>query len=85
MPGVNEIHLEFEDEAPDAVRVLASLPARDIGPLRYPAKPGDEPRAYVVDAANLSLAGDWRLRIEARRGEFELFTETISVPIEEES
>ena len=85
MPGVNEIHLEFEDEAPDAVRVLASLPARDIGPLRYPAKPGDEPRTYVVDAANLSLAGDWRLRIEVRRGEFDLFTETISVPIEEES
>jgi copper transport protein len=85
MPGVNEIHLEFEDEAPDAVRVLASLPARDIGPLRYPARRGEEPRAFVVKAANLSLAGDWRLRIEARRGEFELFTKTISVPIEEES
>jgi copper transport protein len=84
MPGTNEIHLEFEGEAPDAVRVLASLPARDIGPLRYRARRGDEPRVFVVKAANLSLAGDWQLRIEARRGEFDLFTETISVPIEEE-
>jgi copper transport protein len=85
MPGKNEIHLEFEGERPDAVRVLASLPERDLGPLRYRAKRGDEPRAFVVEAANLSLAGDWQLRIEARRGEFDLFTETISVPIEEES
>jgi hypothetical protein len=37
-----------------------------------------------VQAANLSPAGDWRLRIEARRGEFDLFTQTVSVPIEEE-
>ena len=41
--------------------------------------------AYVVKAANLAPAGDWELRIEARRGQFELFTETISVPIEEET
>jgi copper transport protein len=85
MPGRNEVHLEFESDRPDAVRVLASLPARDIGPLRYRARRGDGPRAFVVQAANLSLAGDWELRIEARRGEFDLFTKTISVPIEEES
>ena len=84
MPGVNEIHLEFEEGRPDGVRVLASLPAPDLGPLRYRARRGDEPRAFVVEAANLSVAGDWQLRIEARRGEFDLFTKTISVPIEEE-
>ena len=39
---------------------------------------------YESAAANLAPAGDWRLRIEARRGDFELFTETISVPIEME-
>ncbi len=84
MPGAKEIRLEFKDERPDAVRFSASLPALGIGPLRYTAVPGMGPRALVVRAANLSLAGDWRLRIEARRGEFELFTNTISVPIEEE-
>jgi copper transport protein len=85
MPGVNEIHLEFEEDTPDEVRVSASLPAEGIGPLRYEAKPGMEPKTLVVDDANLSLAGDWRLRIEVRAGEFDLFTQNISVPIEEES
>jgi copper transport protein len=84
MPGANDIHLEFEGERPDEVRVSASLPEQDIGPLRRTAKPGTEPHALAVQAANLSPAGDWRLRIEARRGEFDLFTQTISVPIEEE-
>jgi copper transport protein len=81
MPGANEINVEFEQERPREVRVTASLPAKGIGPLRYTAKP--EPGRFVVDDASLSLAGDWRLRIEARRGEFELFTKTISIPIEE--
>jgi hypothetical protein len=84
MPGANEIHLEFEDARPDEIRVSASLPAEGIGPLRYRAKPAMEPGALEVADANLSLAGDWRLRIEARRGEFELFTKTISVQIEME-
>lgn len=85
MPGANEIHLEFADDRPDAVRVSALLPAEDVGPLRYTARPGSGPRALVVRDAKLPLAGDWELRIEARRGQFELFTTTISVPIEEES
>jgi copper transport protein len=84
MAGTNEIHLEFEDARPDEVRVSASLPDEGIGPLRYRTKPGMEPGALEVEAAKLSLAGDWQLRIEARRGEFELFTKTISVPIEME-
>jgi copper transport protein len=84
MAGANDIHLEFEDSEPDEVRVSASLPSEGIGPLRYTAEPGMEPGAYEVMGANLSIAGDWRLRIEARRGEFELFTKTIAVPIEME-
>jgi copper transport protein len=84
MPGSNQIHLMFEGGRPDEVRVSASLPGKHLGPLRYSAKPGAEPGALVVHDANLSLAGDWRLRIEARRGEFDLFTKTLSVPIQEE-
>jgi hypothetical protein len=49
-----------------------------------PAMPGTEAGAYRVMDANLSLAGDWRVRIEARVGEFELFTKDVTVPIEEE-
>jgi copper transport protein len=84
MPGRNEIMFEFEGRRPDEVLVSASLPARDIGPLRYTAERGMERNMLVVEDANLPLAGEWRLRLEARRGEFELFTKNIVVPIEEE-
>jgi copper transport protein len=84
MPGANEIHFEFEGKRPDEVRLSASLPSREIGPLRYEAKPGMAPNALVVENANLSLPGDWTISIQARRGEFELFAKRISVPIEEE-
>ena len=84
MPGKNEIHLDFEEGRPDEVRVSATLPAQGIGPLRYTAEQGMEPNAYQVMDANLSLEGDWRIRIEAREGEFDLFTKDVTVPIEEE-
>jgi copper transport protein len=83
LAGPNEIHLRFASSLPDEVRVSASLPARDIGPLRFRAEPAMEPGALMVRGANLAPAGDWRLRIEARRGEFDLYTRIISVPIEE--
>jgi hypothetical protein len=85
MAGRNEIHLEFEEGRPDAVDVSATLPAREIGPLRFEAKPGKEPNAFVVEDANLTPAGDWTFSVQARRGEFELFANRFSAPIEEES
>ena len=85
MAGRNEIHFEFEGDQPDEVNVAAALESNDIGPLRYKARPAMDHGTYVVKPADLAPAGDWEMRIEARRGEFELFTETVSVPIEEES
>ena len=35
----------------------------------------------MVEGASLTIAGDWELRIEALMGEFDLLTETITVPI----
>ena len=84
MLGRNEIHLEFTKGRPDEVRVSARLKSKDIGPLRYRARPGMEPGAYVVRGANLSPAGDWEIRVDARRGEFDLYSDTVQVPIEEE-
>jgi copper transport protein len=84
MLGQNEIHLEFTKGRPDEVRVSATLKSKGIGPLRYRARPGMEPGAFVVRRANLSPAGDWEIRVEARRGEFDLYTDTVEVPIEEE-
>jgi copper transport protein len=84
MLGRNEIHLEFSKGRPDEVRVAARLESKDIGPLRYRARPGMEPGAYVVRRANLSPAGEWEIRVDARRGEFDLYSDTVHVPIDEE-
>jgi copper transport protein len=87
MPGTlgqNEIHLEFTKGRPDEVRVSARLESKDIGPLRYRARPGMDAGAYVVRRANLSPAGEWEIRVDARRGEFDLYSDTVHVPIDEE-
>ena len=36
----------------------------------------------MVEGASLSIAGDWELRIEALMGEFDLLTETVTVPVQ---
>ena len=88
MPGENEIHLTFEQsdaEELTEVRVSASLPSEEIGPLAFPAEPmPGEPGEYVAENASLSIPGEWELRIEALVGEFDLLTETITVRIGEE-
>ena len=83
MAGSNELHFEFTGDRPDEIDVSASLPSKDIGPLRYKARRGMEPGAYVVRAANLAPAGDWEIRVDVRRGEFEAFSDTAHVSIDE--
>jgi copper transport protein len=85
MPGENTITITFMEsaETPTEVSVAASLPSQDIGPLDFTAKPDPaQPHAYAIEDASLSIAGDWELRIEALLGEFDLLTETITVPIQ---
>jgi copper transport protein len=82
--GRNEIHLEFTKGRPDEVRVSALLESRDIGPLRYRARRGMEEGTYVVKGANLAPAGEWELRIDARRGKFDLYSETVHMMIDKE-
>lgn len=86
--GANVIHLMLHAghaaETPlEEVTISASLAGKGIGPLRFSAKPAGE-LGWVVSGAQLTIAGDWQLRIEARRGEFEVLTQTVSVPIREE-
>ena len=65
------------------MRVSASLPSEQIGPLDFTAEPDPaEPAAWVIEDASLSIAGDWELRVQALLGEFDLLTETITVPIQ---
>ncbi len=86
--GTNDIHLKFvareagHDLDIEEVNVAATLPGKGIGPLRYRARP-DGHAGYVVRDADLGLAGDWRLRIEVRRGEFDLLTEETTINIQE--
>jgi copper transport protein len=84
MPGPNEIMVDFgHGEAPDEVVVFASLPSEDIGPLRLPAEKDEmaEGAVFMVENADLSIPGDWDLRVEARKGEFDLYTHELTVAI----
>jgi hypothetical protein len=70
-------------EPPSEVSVSASLPSQKIGPLDFTAEPDPaEPGSFVIEGASLSIAGNWELRIEALMGEFDLLTETVTVPIQ---
>jgi copper transport protein len=87
--GRNQIHLYLTNESGqptdvDEATVSATLASREIGPLRLRAHRAG-PGHFVVRGAQLALAGDWQLRVETRRGEFDAATATVSVPIRKES
>jgi copper transport protein len=65
------------------VRLAASLPDAGIGPVRHEAR-RVAPGRYTATAVPFSIPGDWELRVEARRGEFEALTGKVSVPIRKE-
>jgi copper transport protein len=52
--------------------VSASLPSRQIGPLKYTAEKRS-PTEYVVTDADLSIAGTWTLNVNVRQGEFDSY------------
>ena len=85
--GPNLIHLYFFTQAgvpantADA-KLSASLPSDNLGPLRIPLQ-RIVPSHYTISAATFPQPGDWQVTIEARRGQFESLTQTITVPIRE--
>ena len=86
--GRNQVHLYLTNASGqptdvDEATVSATLASREIGPLRLRAHKAG-PGHFVVNGAQLALAGDWQLRIETRRGEFGAATATVSVPIRKE-
>jgi copper transport protein len=83
--GRNQIHLYLTDESGqptdvDEATVSATLASRQIGPLRLKAHRAG-PGHFVVHGAQLALAGDWQLRVETRRGEFDADAASVSIPI----
>ena len=86
--GRNQIHLYLTNPSGqptdvDEASVSATLASRQIGPLRLQAHRAG-PGHFIVHGAQLALAGDWQLRVQARRGEFDAVTATVSVPIRKE-
>jgi copper transport protein len=87
--GRNQIHLYLlnpQTGQPTDVAeatVSATLASREIGPLRLTAHRAG-PGHFVVRRAQLALAGDWQLRVETRRGDFDAAEATVSVPIRKE-
>jgi copper transport protein len=88
--GSNTIHLHLLDHSTgqpavvDEVRVAASLPAASLGPLRLRAVPAG-PGQAVVTAATFPLVGDWRLRVDVRKGEFDQWSTTVTTPIRKDT
>jgi len=87
-PGANEIHVYLfarsdgrQYDAPKEVRLEASLPGKGIEPIRLDAAKAG-PGHYVVGAAALAPAGDWRLELIARISDFDELRATYKVPIE---
>ena len=83
--GRNQIHLYLTNSSGqptdvDEASVSATLASSQIGPIRLKAHRGG-PGHFIVHGAQLALAGDWQLRVETRRGEFDAATATVSVPI----
>ena len=85
LAGPNQIHLYLTTPSGqptdvDEATVAATLASRGIGPLRLQAHRAG-PGHFVVHGAQLALAGDWQLRVDTRRGEFDAASATVSVPI----
>ena len=85
--GTNVIHFYFFTPRGvpanvDDLKLSASLPSQNLGPIRIPLQK-IVPSHYTTPAAVFPQPGDWQWTLEARRGEFEALTQTVTVPIRE--
>ena len=78
--GEQTLHLALTDPAgqpaePAEVRVALSLPAEDLGPLRYQAEQV-EPGHWAVTGVQLPRPGEWELALTVRSSDIDQVTET---------
>jgi copper transport protein len=83
--GPNVMHFYFfqQNGAPaniDELRLSATLPELNVGPLNINLH-RLVPSHYTTPRAIFPIAGDWELRLAARRGEFESLRTTIPIEI----
>jgi len=63
-------------------KLSARLPERNLGPLRIPLQ-RIVPSHYTTSAAVFPEPGDWQVTVEVRKGQFQSYTQTVTVPIRE--
>jgi copper transport protein len=86
--GPNTIHLYFYKPKSgfpanvDDAKLSASLPSRNLGPLRIPLT-RIVPSHYTTPAGVFPEPGDWQVTMEVRKGAFNSYTQTVTVPIRE--
>jgi copper transport protein len=86
--GPNVIHLYFylpKSGFPanvDDAKMSATLPSNNLGPLRIPLT-RIVPSHYTTSAGVFPEAGDWQVTFEIRKGQFQSYTQTVTVPIRE--
>jgi len=86
--GPNVIHLYFYrpksgfPASVDDAKMSATLPSKNLGPLRIPLT-RIVPSHYTTSAGVFPEAGDWQVTFEIRRGQFQSYTQTVTVPIRE--
>jgi copper transport protein len=86
--GPNTIHLYFfkpKSGFPanvDDAKLTATLPSRNRGPLRIPLQ-RIVPSHYTTSSGVFPEPGDWQVTMEARKGAFNSYTQTVTVPIRE--
>jgi copper transport protein len=85
--GSNQVHLYLFDrrtgrqwDRSRELTVAASLPDRQIGPLKLDAQQAG-PGHYVIRRADLAPKGAWRLDVTSRASAFDEYAAHIKVPI----
>jgi len=86
--GPNVIHLYFYrpksgfPASVDDAKMSATLLSKNLGPLRIPLT-RIVPSHYTTSTGVFPEAGDWQVTFEIRRGQFQSFTQTVTVSIRE--
>ena len=87
-PGRNAMHLFVGDRRGTPIPISgasyeASLPSRNIGPLRITPKRLAVGH-YSVYGVDFPIEGDWKVVLRVRKGEFDEFSTVVTVPIRKE-
>jgi copper transport protein len=86
--GPNTIHLYFFKPktgfpaSVDDAKLTATLPDRNLGPLRIPLQ-RIVPSHYTTSSGVFPEPGDWQVTVEVRKGQFQSYTQTVTVTIRE--